>query len=139
MKKENRKAQKILIVMEEGIGNMVMLTPALKALKMACPDCHVTVFGREPSVQVIKGWEVVDKILQSPDDDVYDVGFSTIWSRQFSLKNQQWMPQHCSKWIKLKLDPGQHETDSDFQIARHFGFKEGRPAPHCQVSPAAIE
>src|SRR3990172_1024117 len=49
------------------------------------------------------------------------------------------MPQHCSKWTKLKLDPGQHETDSDFQIARHFGFKESRPAPHCQVSPAAIE
>jgi ADP-heptose:LPS heptosyltransferase len=139
MKKENNKAPKILIVMEEGIGNMVMLTPALSALKIACPDCHVTVIGREPSIQVIKGWEVVDKILQSPDNDIYDIGFLTLWSRQFLQNNQQWMQQHCSEWIKLKLDPDQHEADSDFQIARYFGFEESRPAPHCQVSPAVIE
>ena len=34
---------RILVVMDEGIGNMVMLTPTLQAIRKTLPNCHLTI------------------------------------------------------------------------------------------------
>jgi len=116
--------KKILIVMEEGIGNMIMLTPALKALKRMLPESHITVYGRQPSVQVIEDWEIVDSIIEKPGDEHFDICFLTIWARQFATNSEAWLKKSCKSVIKLGLNPEQHEADSCFQMAHLFGYDE---------------
>ena len=69
----NEAGEKILIVMDQGIGNMIMLTPALKTIKEQIPNCKITVLGKQPALQVLSNWYVVGKTISALDNDSYDI------------------------------------------------------------------
>ena len=137
--KIRRTYRRVLIVMEEGIGNMVMLTPTLRALKEAHPGCDITVLGRQPSVQIIQGWDAVDEVIEKPGDGMYDLCILTLWSSRFRSRHRGWIRKHCAGTLLLRLAAGEHEADSYFQVARLFGYSMERPGTHCQTRESEIE
>lgn len=82
------KIQDILVIMEEGIGNMIMLTPLLKQIRHTNPRMNITVMGKYPSLEVIENWDVVDEIIDIKDNNlfqsnrVFDLAVVTIWGQQ---------------------------------------------------------
>ena len=58
------KIKKILIVMLGGIGDMILLTPALKALRKGFPESHLALL-LEPdgAKKVVEGSRLVDEII----------------------------------------------------------------------------
>ena len=129
----------IMIVMEEGIGNMVMLTPALKAIKEVMPEGKLTVMGRQPSIQLIQNWDVVDKILTEPDEEQYDLCFLTVWSNQFQKTHHEWIKKHCEEYIHFGLEKDQHEAEAYLRMAKSLGYRDSLPRPFCQVKAVDIE
>ena len=129
----------ILVVMDEGIGNMIMLTPMLKALKSWLPDACITVIGRQPSIQVIDNWECVDHVLTEPSKAKYDLCFLTLWSQNFQNKNQSWLKTHCHEVIKGQLFSKQHESDSSIELLKCVGFQGEKPSPYCSVKPVKVK
>ncbi|GAG84863.1 unnamed protein product, partial [marine sediment metagenome] len=93
----------VLIVMEEGIGNMVMLTPALKMMRHINPRLNITVLCKEPAAQVIRGWEVIDKVITKFDNCYYDICIWTIWSSNTKKEQGQNIQQHCKGVFSIEL------------------------------------
>lgn len=63
------KIDKILIIMMGGIGNMIFLTPALKALRKACPSSKIHfLLGPYGAEKVIEASNLIDKkIIVDPE------------------------------------------------------------------------
>ena len=118
---------------------MVMLTPTLRALKTILPDSMVTVIGRQPSIQVIQGWDAVDSVIVAPDDGIYDICFLPVWSRKFWSDHAQWVGKHCREYVRFGLDENQHEAEGYFRIASSLGYAEQMPPSYCGVKPAGID
>ncbi len=136
--KDNYK--KILIVMDEGIGNMVMLTPALRAIKHQLPECRITVLGKQPSVQIVDGWDLIEKVLTEPDDDQYDVGFFSIWSGNYKQKFGEKIKSQCSEVYNIELDNiDMHEAEHHLKIAKYFGYEGNTPEPFCMTKEVNIQ
>ncbi|MBI4712554.1 MAG: glycosyltransferase [Planctomycetes bacterium] len=61
---ENSQVVKNILVMRlGGIGDVVMVTPVLRALKSRFPDARITILTEEPAAEVIRGAPYVDEIL----------------------------------------------------------------------------
>ena len=62
------KIEKILIIMMGGIGNMIFLTPALRALRQACPPAKIHfLLGSYGAEKAIEGSNLIDeKIIIDP-------------------------------------------------------------------------
>lgn len=130
---------RILIVMEEGIGNMIMLTPALKGLKQLFAEAEITVLGRQPSLQVLEGLNV--KTLTEPaEDGLYDICFYTIWGSNYErLYGEKIRGQCTQRAFTVSMDdPDVHEIEQHFKIARFLGYKKDVPETHCPVTEADV-
>ncbi|MDR4509101.1 MAG: glycosyltransferase [Candidatus Brocadiaceae bacterium] len=122
----------ILIVMEEGIGNMIMLTPTIKAIKKQMPHSKITVLGKQPSIQVIDGWELIEKAITVPDNYHYDVGFFSIWSGNYKQKYGKLITSRCTEVYTIHFDNVDlHETEHHIKIAKFFGYTNKTPALFC--------
>lgn len=131
IKRIGEKYKNILIIMEEGIGNMIMLTPTLKAIKELHPSSSITLLGRMPSIKVIENWDSVDMILIQPDNKSYDIAMLTIWSVNFISTYKSWIDDHCKQVFLSSLQKDQHESFSHLHIARCLGYTKDRPEPFC--------
>lgn len=127
----NIKLQNILIVMEEGIGNMVMLTPMLKLLRKFNPRLKITVWGKEPSVQVIRGWDVVDNVITEFDYKYYDLCFFTLWSGKTREKYGKMLAQYIRHQFEGNFILF-HEAVQHLGLVEFLGDFSTLPDPHCQ-------
>ncbi len=131
-------AEPILIVMEEGIGNMILLTPAIRALKNCRPNLPVHVLGRYPALEILEGWELVDRILTEPDGTHYDTLFYTLWSSGTREHHGDDLSAHAGTIRTLEYnDPALHESEHYMEIARTLGYKGETPPPYCPVADVA--
>ncbi len=131
---------KILIVMEEGLGNMVMLTPTIRALKAQLPEANITVLCREPSSRVIEGWNMVERVILQPDERSYDIGFLTIWSQDYQRRYGEHIREQCKTVYTIPMiKPDMHETDHHLRIARLFGYAGDVPDPFCMVKNVDLD
>ncbi len=130
----------ILVVMEQGIGNLVMLTPALRAIRCHLPNVHLAVLGREPAVQVIRGWSVVDKVFTSLPSESFDLILFSIWSQNIVA---HWGEQlkNLAKQVYFAPAPNfnVHESDLHMQMAWHLGYEGPAPAPFCMSVETAFD
>ena len=53
----------ILVMRLGGIGEILVISPALRAVRERYPDAHITLLGEHPAVDVIRGFDLVDEIL----------------------------------------------------------------------------
>ncbi|HID10808.1 MAG TPA: tetratricopeptide repeat protein, partial [Candidatus Latescibacteria bacterium] len=124
--------RRVLVVMDQGIGNMVMLTPALRALKELLPEARIAVLGRKPSVEVLEGFGV--EALTEPEEDAsYDIGFLTIWSADYERAFGGKLRQQCGERLyKVQMDnPDLHESEHHMKIPRLMGYTGPTPEPYC--------
>ncbi|MCK9369450.1 glycosyltransferase [Candidatus Dojkabacteria bacterium] len=129
----NTRMKDVLIVMEEGIGNMVMLTPALKMLRAKNPRLNITVWGKEPAVQVIRGWDVVDRVITEFDDGYYDICMFSMWSQTTKQRYKDILQQHCK--VSFEIVPKVfHEIIQQNGIAEFFDGQGDIFTTHCQIS-----
>ncbi len=136
----SKKGAEILIVQEEGIGNMVMLTPAIRAIKENLPNCNVTVLGKYPSLEVIEGWELVDKTITEFDDRVYDYVFFTIWSLNTKRQFGDAITSKCRNIVEINYnDPSTHEVGYHLEISRHLGYHTENPSTYCAIEDVELE
>src|SRR3972149_6051102 len=118
----NEAGKKILIVMDQGIGNMIMLTPALKTIKEHIPNSKITVLGKQPALQVISNWYVVEKTISALDNDSYDICFLSIWSGDYEDRYLDKLKKQCKQIIKMSIgNLDVHETKHHLEIAVFLG------------------
>lgn len=143
------KDPKILIVMEEGIGNMVMLTPCIKAIKQVLPRSRITILGKYPALDVVKGWELVDNVITTlSESEYYDYLFLTIWSsqtvRSYGLAGVGAKGE--ARWKKYAKDceqavfstPDMHEIEHHMYFARSLGYEGNTPSTYCNTTQAIL-
>ena len=77
---------KILVVMEQGIGNMVLTTPALRAVHEKMPDAELVVYGKRPALDVLEGAPFVSRAVDELPDEIFNLVLRTIWHQEFMAK-----------------------------------------------------
>ena len=66
-RRRNKRAERIIVIQDSGIGNMVLLTPFLKNLRENFPSSHITLIeGRNRASDLIKEGKLVDRIIPYP-------------------------------------------------------------------------
>jgi len=124
--------KKILIVMDQGIGNMIMLTPALKTIKEQIPNCKITVLGKQPALQVLSNWYVVEKTISALDNDSYDICFLSIWSGDYEDHYLDKLKKQCKQIIKMSIgNLDVHETKHHLEIAGFLGCRHTDIETYC--------
>ncbi len=123
----------VLIIMEEGIGNMVMLTPTIKMLKHLHPMIKITVWAKDPAAEVIKGWKLVDKVISDFDYSYYDLCFLGLWSSRTLQKYGEMINHFTKSNVQLHLTDF-HEAIQNISLAEYLGGYGDLAMPHCQVA-----
>lgn len=125
--------KRILFVIPVGIGNMVMLTPTLRAVREMLPSVEINVLCKYPAAEVLEGWGNIN-ILTKPDNKHYEHIFSTFhkcdWDQQIKSR--------CNYWHKLTRSPDQHEADAHFEAARILGYKGNMPETFCMTKEVSF-
>lgn len=130
---DSTRIRKLLIIMEEGIGNTIMLTPAIESLKANHPRLHITVWCKKSAAQVICNWDKIDKVITEFDDDYYDLCFVTIWGKQTYEDNQEILKQHVKTFLNADLKT-HHESIQHLSISEFMDGTSEMILPHCQIA-----
>ena len=130
----NTHLKDILLIMEEGIGNMVMLTPALKMIRENNPRLNITVWCKESAAQVIRGWDVVDKVITDFDNQFYDLCITTVWGHQTSNKYKEVIEKNCKSKFDIQLKPFVPEVLQHVAASEFLDGTGLPPTPHCQIA-----
>ncbi len=123
----------IQIVMDEGIGNMVKMTPAIRGIKKQLPDARITVLCKPPADQVIRGWALVDKVITEPDNREYDLTYMSIWSANYAQKYKDDILGNSREVRKVPIRSLEvNEAFLQLAMAQEFGFTGSLPKPYCR-------
>jgi ADP-heptose:LPS heptosyltransferase len=137
---------KAIAYFSNGIGNLVMMMPALQALSERTANKIDVVLNsewsdsRRPAVEeILRAWDVVDRVIEHPrenfDPRAYDLWFysphgaSSVASTVFTSQRKT-RPVPRPNW----RESFEHEVDHYMEIARSLGY-EG-PAPQVQFPRA---
>ncbi len=132
--------RRLLVVMEEGIGNMVMLTPMLRALRQRFPKSHITVLGKKPSTDILKGLDCVDAVLHDWRDQQFDLALCSVWSEQTRRQFQAKFSRNVTSVFSTELRLGmEHEAEANFKLARHLGYHGDMPMPEVAIQQPKID
>jgi ADP-heptose:LPS heptosyltransferase len=89
--------------MDEGIGNLLALTPALRVIKEYDSSTHITVFCKHVVVDLIKDSKFVDKVISVPNDDSYDIGFFALWFEGYAAVFIDRLAHQCKEVYSIEL------------------------------------
>ena len=113
----------ILVVMDEGIGNLLALTPALRASKEHDSSIHITVFGQSSVVGLLED-SLVDKVISVPNNDSYDRGFFAIWYQNYAGPYIERLTQQCTEVHAIKLQSSEiPEYTQYMEIPKLLGYE----------------
>lgn len=130
----------ILVVMTEGIGNMVMMTPALQAMKQARPECNITVLCKEPAASVIRGWDVIERAISRLGQRRYDIGFLSIWSGKYKTEYRDRLGSKCNEVIEIDYeDIEKHEAEYHLDMACYLEYEGDLPDTFCMSEDVHIK
>jgi len=76
---------KILIIKLGAIGDLLMTTPAVRALKKACPAAHISLLAGKSSKMVMNGNPYIDELIECDDYMIYKARFLPKARYVFSL------------------------------------------------------
>lgn len=132
--KAKRNKPKVAIYFCNGIGNLLMMTPAIQALSLMYDNSKIDVVMpsewndyRAPIVrQVLEGWDLINKIISFPKDK-FDIGSYKLLftsahgelSQASALFGQKGNPFEKAKW----LDEYPHEVEYYMNEVYKLGYK----------------
>ena len=142
------RVRRVLIYGGMGIGNLVMFTPALRALRSTLADAHLTLLTLPNGAdEVLKGSGIVDEIVCVPTGlwgrlrlalrlrrAGYDLVLASFQGDDFKLitllTNVSWRVGHCTSpgWIgrgdslyNVPVRMDEHEIDRKLRLVRALG------------------
>ena len=133
---------KILIIVhnDTGIGNIVMMTPALAALQQVQPQAEIFIAGNRACPELLSGMGV-HYLENIPASMVFDHTF--IANVPFSLLTPWLDPiMQATKgyMTAIHYDAAniQHESLMHMKIPEFFGFRGTPPEPWCNVEDVSV-
>ena len=109
--------------MDEGIGNLIALTAALRVIKEYDSSIQITLFGQSSIIRLLED-SIVDKLISIPDNDSYDIGFFAIWYQNYAAPYIERLTQQCTKVFAIKLQsPEIPEYIQYMEIPKLLGYK----------------
>ena len=134
--KEVAKAEVIVYVEHSGIGNLVLATPMLRALRKAKPDAHIHVVGWKRSIRILEGADFVDHVIAVDEHGLSffnKVSIDHLLVSPVSVLDQvvQLLGTKAKKVYKLPgISPWTvHESDRKMLLAKKLGFRGPTPKP----------
>jgi len=123
------------IAMVQGIGNMVMLTPAIRAIKQLYPRSELEVVGKLPALDVLAGWSLVDRCTELNAYDPsreHDAFLLSMWSGEFQKMWADHLTPSCVPLVVATYeDHRRHESECHLDLARMVGFRGEMPETYC--------
>lgn len=155
--------ESILIYGAMGIGNMIMFTPTLRAIRRRFPDAHITLLVAQSGCEeVVRGSSLVDEIIKAnPErwenlrlakqirDRRFDLLISEFHGGAFSrvtlLSGIPYRVGHCTSpgWesrqdylynVKMQMGADEHEIDRDLRLAKALGIQVIDDSPLFYIS-----
>lgn len=127
----------IVYVEHSGIGNMVLSTPLLKALRQLKPNAQICVHTWDRSVRALEGADFVDVIstkhpqllINSIKRKIDHVLVSPVGAMKEVV---QIFANYAHKTYSINIGPfyGKHEAEYKLDLARYLGYKG--PLPPCE-------
>lgn len=130
--------ERILFVMDQGVGNMVLASPALRAIRIAKPDAELWVFGGDPAIHVLDDADFIDGIIQKWEEgDLYDWLLISIWGQAFCKDyNDDFQSKNAKQIIQARIvNPDAHEMLYHMELAFKVGYEGDPPeayVPYCE-------
>ncbi|MHC4591192.1 MAG: glycosyltransferase [Planctomycetota bacterium] len=132
----------ITVAMVQGIGNMVMLTPAVRALKQLFPCGRLEVVGKYPALEVVRGWSLVDTVTELDEFDPVlerDVVLQSMWSGLFWKKFSHALASMGVPAITATFEGrDRHESEFHLDLVRALGFDGDMPEPYCATEEVPL-
>ena len=141
---------RIAFLVTYGIGNAVMKTPAIKALRSLYPDATIDVIVEDSAssqggYDVMEGWKDIDGLYRNISTHDYDIiigGVPFVPSRLgvASYKRDAGVPDgwdnpHSppdNKWLK-------HEVEYKMDLVRRLGYEGKTPPLHVEVQKTSAK
>lgn len=134
----------ILVVMDQGIGNMVMLTPTLRALRELYPKTNIDVLCQSPADQVIRGWDIINQVKNTIDQtDVgkYDVVLFSFWSQYYKKIYGELFNKITKRTYSVDVFDNFdiHEAQYNLDLAHICGYKKDLPETFCMTDDSVLD
>lgn len=134
------KPEKIIYVEHSGIGNLVMSTPMLQAIRKIKPDAHIEILAWNRSSRILEGVDYVDLI-----HEIENPGLVNHFQRMEKVDHLLISPAGAIDGVVQQLSmisdnihkiqiPGmwyKHEIEYKMDLARKLGYNE--LTPKCKV------
>jgi len=139
--------EKIVYIENSGIGNAILSTPCLKAIKSIKPNCELIYIGWNRSNRVLEGLSFIDTILSSDHGprilnncypSIDHLIISPVGSIE-SLSNE--LIKLSKNKYKLNIGPcwGKHEVEFKMEFAKKLGFIGETPTTEMSIFEYNIE
>lgn len=156
--------EKILAIQLRRLGDLVLATPAFRALKEAWPAAHLTVVTEKPFDEILEGMACVDQVLVHDRQPVRSLWFGqrlsaagfdlaldfhgNPTSARLTLQSGApvrvgWALRGRSMAYTLRVDPPPREparytADQKLDLVRSLGLSAGNPRPRLMAGEADL-
>lgn len=151
--------RRILVIRRDNIGDLILTTPLLAALREKLPDTWIGVLTNHYCAAVLAGHPAVNEVFVYRKAKHLEAGESVlgaylerlgmIWRLRrmhldavlLAASGQQASSERFARWVhgrqtlRGEEGAGRHEAEMAFALARHFGI-DG-PPPACRIYPDA--
>jgi len=129
---------RIALLSHSGIGNIIMTTPCLRALRTQYPTAQIDLLTWPRSSQILKGWTVVNRVLEvhplkyfednGPIDHVLFSPTGALWNAEWD--DHTIVVTHVREMHRLspKLPWDRHEVEYLMDFARKLGYEGETPS-----------
>lgn len=129
---------KALILLSQGVGNVVMATPMIQGVHERGYDVDVFCNARCDAASLLQGWSAVNRVFNGwRTFEQYDVVIRGVWS------SVPWPPAAIPARDYLSpdvLDLRQfHETYANWTVLRKLGYAGDMPMPHVETDEPGVE
>ncbi|MEW6613941.1 MAG: glycosyltransferase family 9 protein [Thermodesulfobacteriota bacterium] len=139
--------RKIAVHFQNGIGNWIMFTPSVQALKSLYPNATMTVVldsgwqdNRKNAIRELVGsLDVVDKVIEYPKQSVdgYDLYFANNWGEPCDTHRlfvEKGFKQRQPEWRTRLI----HETEFYMEDVYALGYRGPMPKQHVSVAAMPV-
>lgn len=131
---EYTEPEKIGFVIHSGMGNLILATPMLQALRRLKPEARISVLTWERGADVIHGWPIIDEVVTRDWGRFIQSigGLDYLLVSPTSCIRDPGIFQQATKIIEPAKKPNgwvKHESEYNMELVRALGYKGETPKP----------
>lgn len=136
--------QKCIVYVEHsGIGNLVLATPMLQALRQANPNAHIHVVTWKRSSRILEGTPYIDSVIDEPKQLAQLNEIDTLLIPPLTVLPdvEKFLINKSKKTIRVDaIQPWtQHEAERKMVLAKKMGYRGPTPHPSIPIFDYNIE